>query len=353
MRLECQVAGEVSEVIRECEVSPVVSQSQLTMADLRRQRRLHFGADNTNMRTHRQVQASSTPIKFDQSESPPSSAGSYEKLLEITENSGDFRGLILNLEDLSEDVHELKQNFLEQNIQLEKYLARIDSKLSHKNKSAGEDEGEETSDSFVYKQRKTKQTEDCTETSSDSDEDYPDVVNISMSLNSILGSVGQQDVSLMQEVDTIEDKLEKFQSYLQEQKTEITRLELMKEALLMQNERWEGRSCLLFYFSSTFDCRMLKNQKRLEEEQSVTVKIIESKEQEIETLRSQLGLGAGQGNVYAGLGLSLSMGRQIVRHNVTSLLNYLVRQPQQQTSWTATIISLPTRILTSVLSNIL
>ena len=98
---------------------------------------------------------------------------------------------------------------------------------------------------------------------------------------------------------------------------------------------------------------MLKNQKRLEEEQSVTVKIIESKEQEIETLRSQLGLGAGQGNVYAGLGLSLSMGRQIVRHNVTSLLNYLVRQPQQQTSWTATIISLPTRMLTSVLSNIL
>ena len=70
-----------------------------------------------------------------------------------------------------------------------------------------------------------------------------------MSLNSILGSVGQQDVSLMQEVDTIEDKLEKFQSYLQEQKTEITRLELMKEALLMQNERWEGRCCLLFYFS--------------------------------------------------------------------------------------------------------
>ena len=233
----------------------MVSQSHHTMADLRRQRRLHFGADNTNMRqTHRQVQASSTPIKSDQSESPPSSAGSYEKLLEITENSGDFRGLILNLEDLSEDVHELKQNFLEQNIQLEKYLARIDSKLSHKNKSAGEDEGEETSDSFVYKQRKTKQscavdTEDCTETSSDSDEDYPDVVNISMSLNSILGSVGQQDVSLMQEVDTIEDKLEKFQSYLQEQKTEITRLELMKEALLMQNERWEGRSCLLFYSS--------------------------------------------------------------------------------------------------------
>ena len=94
---------------------------------------------------------------------------------------------------------------------------------------------------------------------------------------------------------------------------------------------------------------MLKNQRRLEEEQSVTVKIIESKDLEIEMLRCQLSdLGqaeAGLGSIYAGLGF--------LRNNWTSLLRDLVRQPQQQTSWTIGIISLPPRILTSVLSNIL
>ena len=90
---------------------------------------------------------------------------------------------------------------------------------------------------------------------------------------------------------------------------------------------------------------MLKNQQRLEEEQSVTVKIIESKDQEIEMLRARLGEEARLGNIYAGLGF--------LRNNWSSLLGDLVRQPRQQTSWTIGIISLPTRILTSVLSNIL
>ena len=209
----------------------------VSMTEVGTQRKLHFQAED-NMR-----RVSSTPIKSDQSESPPSSGGSYEKLLEITETSGDFKGLILNIEDLSEDVYELKQNFIEQNIQLEKYLASIDGKLSLRSRAGCEEEGVESCDSFVYKKRKSKQNsavghdDDSSAMESDSDEDYPDVMNISRSLNSIMGNVGQKDVSLMQEVDTIEDKLDKFQTYLQEQKTEISRLELMKEALLMQNER--------------------------------------------------------------------------------------------------------------------
>ena len=107
-----------------------------------------------------------------------------------------------------------------------------------------------------------------------------------------------------------------------------------------------------------FVCRMMKNQKKLEEEQSVTVKIIQSKDLEISQLRSRLG---GKLEEAAGLGLVLSAGRELVRNNWCSLLNYLVRQPQAEdqtinTSWALLankIISLPTRILSAVLSNIL
>ena len=111
------------------------------------------------------------------------------------------------------------------------------------------------------------------------------------------------------------------------------------------------------YDQNIFVSRMMKNQKRLEEEQSVTVKIIQSKDLEISLLRSRL-----EGELEAaGLGLYLSAGGALVRRNWCSLLNYLVRQPQPgdqtvNTSWALLankIISLPTRILTSVLSNIL
>ena len=103
---------------------------------------------------------------------------------------------------------------------------------------------------------------------------------------------------------------------------------------------------------------MMKNQRKLEEEQSVTVKIIQNKDQEISQLRSRLE-GKFEGG---GLGLYLSAGRDLVRKNCCSLLHYyLVRQPQPEdqsvnTSWTSLankIISLPTRILSAVLSHIL
>ena len=221
------------------------------MAATRKSRKLQFEGSNNNLRQRFAV--SSTPIKSDESESPPSSAGSYEKLLEMTETSGSFKDLILNLEDLSEDVYELKQNFLEQNIQLGQYLANIDSKLDRRNRSAMEEEEEEeeeedgvvTCNSFVFKKKSTQlsaelpddENESNSSSEEDDDSDYPDVMNISRSLNSIMDNVGPQDGSFMQEVETIEEKLEKFQRYLTTQKTEILRLELMKDALLMQNER--------------------------------------------------------------------------------------------------------------------
>ena len=96
---------------------------------------------------------------------------------------------------------------------------------------------------------------------------------------------------------------------------------------------------------------MMKNQKKLEEEQSVTVKIIQSKDQEISQLRSRLGGKLEE----PGLGLFLSAGLDLVRN--------LVSEPQPQpedqtvkTSWALLankIISLPNRILSAVLSNIL
>ena len=106
-----------------------------------------------------------------------------------------------------------------------------------------------------------------------------------------------------------------------------------------------------------FVCRMMKNQRKLEEEQSVTVKIIQSKDQEISLLKSRL-VNEFEDD---GLGLLLAAGRDLVRNNCCSLLNYLVRQPQAEdqtinTSWALLankIISLPTRILSAVLSHIL
>ena len=107
-----------------------------------------------------------------------------------------------------------------------------------------------------------------------------------------------------------------------------------------------------------FVCRMMKNQRKLEEEQSVTVKIIQSKDLEISQLRSRL---AGKLED-AGLGLFLSAGRDLVRNNCSSLLHCLVREPQREdttinTSWAPglanKIITLPTRILSAVLSHIL
>ena len=103
---------------------------------------------------------------------------------------------------------------------------------------------------------------------------------------------------------------------------------------------------------------MMKNQRKLEEEQSVTTKIIEAKNQEISQLRSRLG-----GNLEDGwVCLYLSAGRDLVRNNCSSLLHCLVREPQLEdttinTSWAPglanKIITLPTRILSAVLSHIL
>ena len=209
------------------------------MAETRKQRKLHFDCED-NIRQRFTV--SSTPIKSDESESPPSSTGSYEKMLEVTETSEDLRGLILNMEDLSEDVYEMKQNFVEQNIKLEQFLVSIDSKLSNIKRPAVEEEesGFERCDSFVFRGQNSKGTSTleavASDSDSDEDSDYPDVMNISRSLNSIMGNVSHPNGSLMQEVDTIEGKLEKFQTFLQEQRSEIARLELMKDALLLQNE---------------------------------------------------------------------------------------------------------------------
>ena len=223
------------------------------MAATRKSRKLEFdNSNNSNCNIRQRFTVSSTPIKSDESGSPPSSAGSAaescEKFLEITEASGPLRDLILNLEDLSEDVYELKENFLEQNIRLGQYLASIDSKLDTRNRQTVEEQDEEEDgvercNSFVFKKKSNQSSAEVPDededeaSSSDDDSDYPDVMNISRSLNSMLGSVTQQDGSFMQEVGTIEEKLEKFQRYLQTQKTEIVRLELIQDALLMQNER--------------------------------------------------------------------------------------------------------------------
>ena len=203
-------------------------------------------------------QASSTPIKnFDVIDSPCSSTSSpenlmsYEKILDLPDLSCNFQSLLHNMEDMAEEMYELKQDLLEQNLQIGKQLSNIDNKLSGFNtNNETKETGGELCESFEYKDFQNKDFQNAEvnrskpkliSTSSDSDEDYPDVMNISHNFSSLMSNleniIGMEPEGLLDEVESIESKLRRLEIFMAEQKSVIRRLELTREALLAQNEK--------------------------------------------------------------------------------------------------------------------
>merc|ERR1719336_1322522 len=146
------------------------------------------------------AQTSSTPIKnVDVIDSPCSTASSpdnlmsYEKILDLPDISCNFKSLLLNMEDMAKEMYVLKQDLLEQNLKIGKQLSTIDNKLNgfYPNNETKENGGE-LCHSFEYKDFKNRNNEinrskpKLFSSSSESDEDYPDVMNISMNFSSLM-----------------------------------------------------------------------------------------------------------------------------------------------------------------------
>merc|ERR1719319_1736377 len=149
--------------------------------------------------------------------------------------------------------------------------------------------GTEGSNSFVYSQARRPRS-----SLSSSDEELASVLDLSVgftalrcNLEAIIGADREEE--LLEQVESIEDKLWGVERVVDQQKQRIvsmiTRLELNNEALLVQAERMVGRI------------------KGLEEEREVSRAIIMSKERELQTLRS------GASRVCEGLSLPSSPSR--------------------------------------------
>ena len=208
------------------------------------------GSRNGNFK--KLAQTSSTPIKtLDVMDSPSSTTSSpdnlmsYEKILDLPDISCNFKSLLLNMEDMAEEMYVLKQDLLEQNMKIGKQLSTIDNKLS--GYSASNENVGELCNSFEYKDFKHKDNENnkskpkLISTSSESDEDYPDVMNISTNFSSLMTNleniIGMEPEGLLDEVESIECKLKRLERFMADQKSVINRLELTREALLAQNEK--------------------------------------------------------------------------------------------------------------------
>ena len=177
--------------------------------------------------------------------SSPDNLMSYEKILDLPDISCNFKSLLLNMEDMAEEMYVLKQDLLEQNMKIGKQLSTIDNKLS--GYSASNENVGELCNSFEYKDFKHKDNENnkskpkLISTSSESDEDYPDVMNISTNFSSLMTNleniIGMEPEGLLDEVESIESKLKRLERFMADQKSVINRLELTREALLAQNEK--------------------------------------------------------------------------------------------------------------------
>ena len=113
---------------------------------------------------------------------------------------------------------------------------------------------------------------------------------------------------------------------------------------------------------------MLKNQKRLEEEQEVKVKIIQSKDQEIKNLKDLVKNEKEVEKkketleiceispVIQNIGLFLSSPREAISRNMNMLKEYLAREPEEKgeedISWGDTAITTSAKILGCFLSKI-
>ena len=74
------------------------------------------------------------------------------------------------------------------------------------------------------------------------DDDYNDALNLSANLNSLLGNMDLDSSRTLEDrlggQRPLEVRLDKLRSFLTEQRTNVNRLELLKEALLSQNEKY-------------------------------------------------------------------------------------------------------------------
>ena len=106
---------------------------------------------------------------------------------------------------------------------------------------------------------------------------------------------------------------------------------------------------------------MLKNQKRLEEEQAVKIKIIETKEAEIARLQRQLERTARQEDVLTGCPLEVLLElvtapRSKVREGLAGLQRLLASRAEDtavQGAWSASLLAGSANILGTILTNLL
>ena len=133
-----------------------------------------------------------------------------------------------------EEMYALKQYLYEQTLQIEKQLSRTDRKLSVvvTNNVKGNETKEtagELCDSFEYRhfqgeksglKNNSRTNTKPVSNSSDSDEDYPDVMNISHNFTSLMANleniIGMEPEGLLDEVESIETKLNRLETFMAE-----------------------------------------------------------------------------------------------------------------------------------------
>jgi len=197
----------------------------------------------------------------------------------------------LNVEDLADDVQKLRSEFLQQNVESRKLFDEMEERLSllqNQSEMFGNEQDERVtikSDSWEFKEK------------------MPDSCDGSK-LSSDLQNLGEKDAE-----NEDQTMLEKLQYRVKHQQELITRLEIMKEALLMQNKM------------------LLIDRKRLEDERVTILETIESRERDIEELKKLLNasdLGIGYiGYVLLNLKQLLIEPRSTLKSNIQGLQNIL------------------------------
>jgi len=204
----------------------------------------------------------------------------------------------LNVEDLADDVQKLRSEFLQQNVESRKLFDEMEERLSllqNQSEMFGNEQDEGVTIKAESWEFKEKMPDSCD--------------GSKLSLN--LQNQGEKDVE-----NEHQTKLDKLQYRVKHQQELITRLEIMKEALLMQNKM------------------LLINRRGLEEERVTNLETIESRDRDIEELKKLLnanGLGIGYiGYVLLNLKQLLIEPRITLKNNIQGLQNILHQRTEAE-----------------------